>query len=275
MSTNPVNFDIVGCLPQEVGLKVLSNLNAKELAVSTEVGKRWNQLTKEEALKDELNVKTLFKRVSFIDEATWQTKVDLAKYGLSFEGYCVDQCKMIRELQKCLTWPIEKIDGIKPGVTVITLPKGLSVNKLQKLVPPKVFGWVHPEFVKIYGDIEVSDAYTIIITDNVMEETRAKDTKTQLTVIEKHGGARPKAIEAITLLVLTFLISGKRLYGKGRVVLNGEDKELFAYTRCEEQVLNNQSVVGGFGSDGFHVYCNDCDVDCDFNDYGLGAVRKF
>ena len=283
MSINPVNkFDIVGGLPIEVGVKVLSYLiNAKYLAVVTEVNKHWNQLSKIEDLKHQLDAKALgYKRVSFIDEAAWTTaKVDLAKNGLSFEGYCVNQCKLIKELQTCLAWPIEKINGVKLGVTVVTIPKGLSINKLQKLAP-QLFGYIDPRIVEKYGDIEVSEAYKIIIADNVMEETRGKDPKTQVKEIEKYGGERPKAIEIITLLVLTYLNSEKRLYGKEAVVLNGENRELRTYTRCEEQIVENQGeeqvtsyqvVVGYFGSDGFSVDYIGYDNDFD----GLAALRKF
>jgi|GEM_PF-4547700 len=272
MSTNTVSNGAFDAVPEEVLLCTFSFLKAESLSVVNLVSKHWSSLTKKDSLLYQLNAKALgYKRVSFIDEAAWkdQAKVDLAKNGLSFEGYCVNQCKLIKELQTCLAWPIEKINGIKSGVTVITIPKGLSVNKLQVLAPAQVFGWVHPGFTKKYGDIEVSDAYTIIITDSVMDGTRAKDAKQQVIEIQKHGGVRPKAIEEIALLVLTFLISGKRLYDKGKVVLNGEEKELLTYTRCEEQVSDYQIIAGGFDSDGFIVNFSYYDYD----HYGLGALR--
>ena len=172
---------------------------------------------------------------------------------------------MIRELKKCLEWPIEKINGVKPGVTVVTMPKGLSVNKLQKLAP-QLFSYLDDQFLSQYGDIEVSEAYEIIITDNVMEETRGKDPKTQVREIEKYGGERPKVVEAITLLVLTFLASSeKRLFGK---------KPQWTFTRCEEQITVDQDVrqmvVGRFAANGFSVFYNLYDNDF----YGLAARRK-
>ena len=278
MSTKPVDsalpFDIVGQLPEEVTLNIFSRLPADALAAVNEVGWYWNQLTKKEALLNQFDMKTLFKRVSFIDEAFWKAHLDPAKYKLSFNGCCTDQSKIIPKLQKCLSWPIEKIKGIRPGVTQIDVPQGLSIKKLQKLAP-RLLVHISDYVIEKYGDIEVDKAYTIIITDNVMEETRQKTQEQQVKIINEYGGERPKAIEIITLLVLTCLNTGKRLYGEIEVVLNGYNLNAWTYTRCEEQITefqkNKRVVVGHFGISGVHVVINTNDQ---ASVYGLAAVLK-
>ena len=278
MSTKPVDsalpFDIVGQLPEEVTLNIFSRLPADALAAVNEVGWYWNQLTKKEALLNQLDMKTLFKRVSFIDEAVWKAHLlDPAKYKLSFNGCCTDQSKIIPKLQKCLSWPIEKIKGVRPGVTQIDVPQGLSIKKLQKLAP-QLFEYISDQIIEKYGDIEVDKAYTIIITDNVIEETRQKTQEQQVKIINEYGGERPKAIEIITLLVLTCLNTGKRLYGQIEVVLNGKNRKFSTYTRCEEQLIDKQElkrfVVGAFCSRGFCLYFYDYDDVYS----GLAAVLK-
>ena len=56
-------------------------INAKYLAVVTEVNKHWNQLSKIEDLKHQLDAKALgYNRVSFIDEAAWEAQAAPEKW---------------------------------------------------------------------------------------------------------------------------------------------------------------------------------------------------
>lgn len=81
----------------------------------------------------------------------------------------------------------------------------------------------------------------------------------------------PKTIEAITLLVLTFLNSGKKLYSD-HVVDAGNECYMETNTRCEEIIddYGDQMIVGAFGSDGFDVML----IDADSDDIGAAACQK-
>lgn len=257
-STNSSN-DFLSQLPEEIILNVFGYLTAIELAKCDQVSRRWTRLASHTTLWNAFDLRTLSPLLNVFDESDWITHVDLSSFGLDVtDALSLDKRQAIPVLKRCLSsWPIEG----DAGVTLLTIPKGLTFNKLIKLagVPKRGnithFRYIWDRISNEIGDIPVDKTYRIVITNNVFKEGRNLSVSDQIALVSKIGCEMPKVLEATVLLVITFMSSGKRLYS---------DKP-WTYTGCSKQLAGDPAIVGGFSPAGVSVDCSilfacDCDA---------------
>lgn len=157
------------------------------------------------------------------------------------------------------------------GVTLLTMPKGLTLNKLVKLAgSPKLgnatnFRYIWNRISEALGDIPVDKTYRIVITNNVLKESRNLSIIDQNKIACVSGCEIPSILEAATLLVVIYMSSEQRLYNNNP----------WTYIRCSDYIDRRyEVVVGGFAPNGL---CIDSFY-LGFTDgrYGVGcALRKF
>lgn len=262
------NGDFLSQLPEEVILKIFGYLNAIQQTKCGEVSRRWRRLASDETLLAAFNPRNLSPLIKVFDELDWSKYVDMSAYGLTTEDISpCDVRKATALLERVLSCPLMiEIEG-NAGITLLTIPKGLTFNTLVKLAgSPKVGN--APEFRYIWyrisseiGDTPVDKTYRIVITNNVFNKSRNLSVSDQKALVRKIGCEMPRVLEATVLLVVTFMSSGERLYSDNPLT----------YTRCSELLDGYQLIVGGFSPAGVSLstYFDD---DCSG---ASGVFRKF
>ena len=119
---------------------------------------------------------------------------------------------------------------------------------------------------KAIGDQSPSSSYWVLMTRDVLPESRTKSYEDQCSLVADYAKRMgisyevPGALEAAVVMLLHHVRSGERLYSY----------EPNTYTCCREEVQDRQLAVGGFSSGGldvfrYYVHGND----------GVSALRKF
>lgn len=253
--------------PQEIILNIFGYLTAIDLAKCGEISRRWRRLASDATLWNAFDLRTISSSLKVFDELDWVTHVDLSSFGLDVtDAPPLDKRQAIPFLKRCLSsLPIEG----NVGITVLTIPKGLTFNTLVKLAgSPKVgntakFRYIWDRISSEIGDIPVDKTYRIVITNNVFKKSRNLSVSDQKALVRKIDCEMPRVLEATVLLVVTFMSSGERLYSDNP----------WTYTRCSEQLAGYQLVVGGFSPDGVSVTAL-CNFGVDVSGVG-GVLRKF
>ena len=213
--------------PQEIILKVFGYLTAIELAKCDEVSRRWRRLASDATLWNAFDLRgTISPSLKVFDKSDWVIRVDLSSFGLDvIDAPPLDKRQAIPFLKRCLSsLPIEG----NAGITVLTIPKGLTFNTLVKLAgSPKVgntakFRYIWGRISSEIGDIPVDKTYRIVITNNVFKKSRNLSVSDQKALMSKIGCEMPRVLEATVLLVVTFMSSGEHLYSDNP----------WTYTRC-------------------------------------------
>jgi hypothetical protein len=261
--------DRLSQLPEETIQHIFGYLNQRELGSNSLVSRRWDRLSSDPTLLNALDL-TKTSSLSIIDASNWKKGFgDLSQHGVSVEDEPpIDNSTCIPLLKQFSSLPLENKEGESrekgAGITLLTIPKGLTCNKLVKMAEEVKFNSIWKGGVlKEIGDIEVDKTYRILITNNILEGSRRCDFEYQKDLVEKTFKCEmPSALAALALIVTTFIDSGKRLYIKGTL------------TRCTDRVWELPVVVGGFSF-------NDVNVHADFDDaaggsyfYGVAALRK-
>ncbi len=211
------------------------------------------------ALQEDLRAR--FPSLTIIDKEDWENNVDLKALNMSVSDLLpLNRDKIIPILEDFSSLPIEN----DAGITVLTLPKNLTLNKLMKIaVSPKKgkvakLEHVWEKILQEIGDIPVDKSYRVVISNNILKGTRGLDSFHP----EEHAGCEaPKAIEIAALFIQTYMSSGKTLY------LNDPT----AYTRCKEGINDDwQVVVGGAASEGLYMHIDNYEE----SNYGMGAVKR-
>jgi hypothetical protein len=157
--------------------------------------------------------------------------------------------------------------------------KLLTLNTLEGLVKHPKQGqatkYAHYwyEIEKQYGSQSLSSSYWVLMTRDVIPESRNKSYDAQKQLLESYRQKAhvpyeiPHLLEAAVSILMEYLQTGKRLYSDNPLTL----------TRCQERVSRHPHptwplFVGGFAAGGLIFTSNNPGVhEC----YGVGGLRKF
>ncbi len=207
------------------------------------------------------DLKKLFPKLQVLDEAVWETHVDLDAFGMSVKDAPPLDASTISTLKNLFdsSW----IDS-DAGITLLTLPRGLTLNKLVKLASSPKQGnaakFVHicTDALRGLGDASVDETYRVVITNNVLKESRGLTVDRQLKLLTHIGCEMPETLPAATLAILTYVssraASPTRLYSEAPLT----------YTRCAEK-SDRYHLAVGCSSVGFLVSL------CPFTDESIGV----
>lgn len=251
--------------PHEINHQIFSYLTPAELARCMQVSKEWKVFASSKSLWNAFDCRYLryfFPSIRIFNELDWATHFDLASLGISMEDAPLsDKRKEILALKRVLSsLPIEG----NSGVTLLTIPKGLTLNKLIKLArSPKLgnavnLGYIWNRISEEIGNIPVDKTYRIVITNNIFIESRDLSVSAQKNLVRKMGCEMPKILEAAALLVVTYTSFWQRLY----------HNKPWTYTCCSEQVDGQQLIIGGFAPCGPTIFSSNIDSD----QRGVGGV---
>ena len=131
-------------LPDDLVSHALSFLSPEDLARASGVCREWNKLSAD--LWQAFDLKKICK---VIDQAVWERHVDLATLGLDASGAPAIDKRIAIPFIKRLS---RQVEG-DAGVTLLTMPKGLTLNKLIALAaapkqgPATQFRYIWPRIV--------------------------------------------------------------------------------------------------------------------------------
>ncbi|MCC5832171.1 MAG: F-box protein [Chlamydiales bacterium] len=240
--------DLFSQQPLDIIIKIFTYLSVVELAKCGEISRKFRRLASDSCLWNAFDLKRISPLLKVFDESDWVTHFDISSFGLDVtDAPSLDKRKTIPNLKRHLSsLPIEG----DAGITLLTIPKGLTLKKLlelarstSKMEERTQFRNISDHIIREIGDISIDKTYRIIITNNILKKSRNLSIDEHIALVIKIGCEMPKVLEASVLLVVTFMISGESLYSNIPVT----------YTRCSEQISDYQLAVGGFMRDGVFV----------------------
>lgn len=175
----------------------------------------------------------------------------------------------------CLFWDDKKV---RDSHRLVLIPEAIegrsfSLDVLYEIIQnpkegKKSFYAAYDRCVKNEHGNKNFPSHWVLMTHDVIPGSRRRRYSDQKKLVEKYGQTvyrLPTALEAATSILVAYVQSGITLYSDNP----------WTYTRCQEQVNNNEwpVSVGGFSSNGLYVH------DCRFaysHDYiGVAAARDF
>ena len=156
---------------------------------------------------------------------------------------------------------------------LVLIPKGMTLNKMGELAKEPIEGhkteygyeYYWDMIEEKYGTVEVKDSYWVLMTKNLIPNSREKTRQEQLNLAASvKGYGAPSLIEAAVCNFVSYVSTGKGLLSKDK-------KEDWIYTCCREEPIKDwKLVVGGFTPAGL-IVCdsNDCN-----DDVGVAGARR-
>ncbi len=237
-------------------LCIFGFLSPEDLGRTSCVCREWQVMASEDHLWRALDLKKIF-RLTLLDEKVWETHVDCAALGLDLTGAppLTQNKETVRFLKGLCAQICAQVEG-DAGITLLTLPKGLTLNKLEKLASSPKQGnaakfllWAGVS--KTFGDAPVDKTYRVLITNNVLKGSRMLTVYKQHELGEKMGWEMPGMLPVATLTILTYMSSPAafpiHLYS------NDEPRSL---TRCKDQLDGGYNLVVGFAKAKIIVFPN-------------------
>lgn len=248
-------------IPDEIGSKILSYLNLKELSNCRLVNREWKRLASDGVLQKD----AILREIAFGKEQ-WER----------YFGDIGEEPALPANIYEILKSPCPIIDGKKVGEThmLVLIPetvngKPLTLNYLGELVKsPKqgnatgYYNFIWDKIIKKHWDMPNEKSHWVLMTKDVLPGSECMGYKAHLKlVLNLRQKAQadyqvPKALDAATCIFMKCVSSGERLYSK---------KQSCPYTRCQENVESeylvrrwanretDQLVVGSFGPNGLRV----------------------
>ena len=223
----------------------------------------WRRLASRKEVWDSYNVFELY-NPNVIDSRFWI--LHAARYGLDPTG--APPLPSNRTLIPIVHAMSRHVEG-GLGVTFLTMPKGLTLNKLMQFAQDHNVPIFHvwPRILEVFGDQAVTATHTVVITNSVFQNSRSLSVAQQETLVRGIECEMPDVLSVATLAIATYASSPEgvpptRLYPDGH--------PNWTFTRCQEEI-HWRLVVGGFAPSGLCV----CSNNCDHGSIGVGGQRKF
>lgn len=261
LSISPADPGALRPFPDPITLLILSKLDdIRDLRRCALTCRSWMAIANEPKLVEMVLRRT--RDVTIIDEPVWRRGFELPE-EIVFDPPPQDP-DLLFKVCRALSW---KIEG-NAGVTVLTMPRNLTFLTLERLAQAPLQGeaakfqhreW--PEFRERFGNDAIRQTYRIVLTNNVLNDSRSKFVNVQKALVQSLAlGARlPRTLEVATQCIMRFVATGQRLYANKPPT----------YTRCEENVYRTQVIVGGFSARGLNITPNWV-----FEDLGAGAALE-
>ncbi len=252
--------NLMNLLPQEITLEIFSYLNSKELTRCFRVNKTWKILASDETLWN-----VLTPRIAF-GKKQWET----------YFGDIGQEPPLPKDIHKilnshCPFWSGKKV---KKTHMLVLIPetidgKPLNLATLVELAKkPKEghatpYQYIKDAIIKEHGNQAITKSHWVLMTKEVIEESRDKsiiDQQTLIAKIAKRKGINyeiPPVLDAAICILMHYTRSRKRLF-----------KIDSDYTLCQQTAKGSLNVVG-LSPNGLSV------VDYyDAYPVGISALRK-
>lgn len=264
---DPTAEDPCGIIPLEMVVDhIFSYLNLHELGVSRSVSKIWYQYASTPVLWKSI----IYRKIAFNSENWAQWDADLVKD--------VDMTKEMFSLPNNIAEELRRSafpgKNIRETHVLVRMPKGLTIKKLgelaKKYFPENIDGYkyIWSSIIDELGDKPADESVWLLMTKDVLPGSRNKSYTQQKNIVAKLAETTrvpyqvPTVLEAATCILAEYSRSGNRLFSESP----------WTYTRCQENFLGYQVIVGGFAPSGL---CVINPYGYDYDNIGVAALRKF
>lgn len=189
-----------------------------------------------------IDLTALFPKLRIMDESVWEALLKKAGWDLKIlkkyrrvELKAIDPrsaIKTVHEMFRTLT--LER----DAGITLLAMPAQLTWNMLHAITLYPFAGAVgclaDPGIENVYGEASIRKAYTIAITNSMLDGSRNLSIQAQHELLREKGCEMPLFLELSTLHLLT------RIFFR-------EDKLRYEYSRVAEKIDLLPLVIGNFG----------------------------
>lgn len=254
---------------RDILLLVFRRLHPNDLLRVCKVCRLWNEVGSQDPLWRSFHISEVFSD-PVIDQRVWEHYIELEEYGLVFEK----KGRLCHENKQHYIDVDHMGSEVERGqrFTILTLPKGLSVNKIiaftgaTKQGNATQFEYINAKFIEDYGDEELPETITIAITNGVFEGSRNESVAEHIVRVIRLKCEMPEVLTVMALAMMRFISSDPN----APVRLYGDDPT--TATRCLEKVAGRfRALFGYFAPGGPNVNYDDY-VD---ENHGVGGVRKF
>ncbi len=258
-------------LPEELLLSMFAHLSYKELAKTSLICKKWNRIGDDAHLWNSFQVEKLFP-IKIFDEKAWKAYAPLEKLGLSVDDIePMNSRSAISEVARFVfRMRKEGVSAEEEGMTLLTIPKNLTLKKLLKVAEAPLKGksihfrkmWFR--ILQVLGEMKVGRTYRLIITNSVLNTSRGMSFKNQQALVQSIGCEIPKFLEAMALAAVNYISSP--LEFPLRLFKDAPR----TYTRCIERVDGDRVAFGSFNVRGF------CGMSSFFDSviFGVAALKR-
>lgn len=213
------NLNYIQLIPEELIQKIFYYLHWNEHHVLSAVNKEWKLIVEE-------NVNCIIKRDIAIDKEKWNNCF----------GDIGEEPPLPKNIHQILKSPCPAFLGKTVAQThlLVLIPEKvnnqpLSINTLGKLVKSlkhgnkTCFQWIAPSIFDKYGNKPGEKSSWVLLTKNVLEESRDKSYIEQVTLAAtfakkiKVDYQLPRFLEISTCIFMNFINSGERIFEKDYV----------------------------------------------------------
>lgn len=256
-------IDVFANFPDEIFVDIFSKLSLQHLTSRCAlVSKKWEKMTCDPAFWNDKALEILFSKfnIRIFSEKDWQNFADSKGMGRDVEP--LSNYEVFKAVGRYFAHLKEEKMYIKngAGVTILTIPKNLSVKSLVRLASqPKIGSPVRLRvlwdlFLRTHGKDVVPQTYRIIISNANLASSKTSGITRHKKLIRKSMELKlPRTLEHMALLVTTFAKS------KGAIVLFPKRE----YSYCQEKFCGERLVSGGFHTESFVVSGSDDGYDHD------------
>ena len=249
--------EVMDRVPTELFLKIFEYLSFEDLNTICDpqvscIYPKWRSiignLSEDNPLWKESNLRERFPLLKNIfSQDVW---MDLGIPGIRFEGASSLEPRAFVEALAAIRFMPIKDDA---GYTLITIPQGLTINKIKALMEDFQARGKFPGIASCWGpvlewigDLATDKPYTFVISNSISKGSESVDLLERHRFLETLGCEIPGIREVMTLLFFTYIASGetdKRLYNDNPGI----------YTTTLDMIRGLFVPVGGFSPDGFHI----------------------
>ena len=249
---------------------ILDYLEPGELVTSATVNHQWKRLT-DAALERNYSLdglKRAYPGFNVIGKDFW------APYAAAYGIDATEEPSLDKRTPRKLAYVVSRMSRYVEGglgVTLLTMPKGLTFNKLIQFAEnehvPVYYVW--PRVLEVLGNQEVTATQIVVITNSIFQGSRNSSATAQQACVKGMGCAMPEMLTVATLAIATYKISPAgvpptRLYPVG--------DPNWTFARCKESIDGRHLAVGGFAPSGLSAsidyYVHNVHT-------GVGGQRKF
>jgi len=248
-------------VPQEVIQLIFRKLTPEHMFKVRMVCKLWCQMAEQY-----LTLPKLFPDAPVLNREVWERHIDLEKHGLVFEQGKEPPLLTAREYIETERMASEVEAG--KGITILTLPKGLTLNKVIAFAEAPKLGnstkivICSHRIIELYGDKEIAETVTVVVTNGVFNKSRNIDVAAQEALVRGLKCEMPELVPFFAHIILSFIRSD----ANAPLKLFGSE----TYTRFSEKIEVFKLQGGGFAWRPFVSFINIVD-----EYYGVGGQRKF
>ncbi len=238
-------------VPTEVIARIFSYLPSGDLYDARGACRTWYVIA-----SNQLTLPRLFPGAPVVNQGRWDAHVDLKKHGLVFEPleqprlyYKSDYMELSRIASEVEKSKIKE----REGISFLTLPKGLTVNKIIAIVgAPKMgnstqFGYICGDIIAKYGDKKIEKTVIVAITNGIFNNSCSLSVDQQMDLVKGLKCDMLKLVAVMALTIMRYISSDPasplRLFGN----------DPFTFTRCAEEIRGFNCIFGSFGLPGPYV----------------------